>query len=217
MRNHTSTQLIAKEGWKYLFFLFFIFVIASIVDCLEGVIFLLILFIAFIFRNPERLPAEDDELAILAPCDGVINSISKEKINNYELIKVTIKKSIFDVSLLRAPTLLNIHKTQRRYGITLPISSPLSKKLGEMAQVECSGLSSHVIMKINAGLLNRNIELFKTVGPLKSAQRFGLLVDGSIELYIDLDSRVKVTVGDKIKAGESVLGYFAHKGNSSDT
>jgi phosphatidylserine decarboxylase len=216
MRNHTTTQIIAKEGWKYLFFIFVLFLIAFVVNFAASLFFVLFVFTLFVFRNPERLPAEDDELAILAPCDGRIENIEKSNFKSQDMVKITIKKSIFDVSLLRAPTLLNINLTKRRYGLFLPTSSKLSKALGERVRLESKNLFSDVIMIVNAGVLSRKIELFKTVGPLKSSQRFGILVEGSVELYIAIDSRIKVAVGDSIKAGESVLGYFAHKGNESD-
>lgn len=215
MKNHTTTQIIAKEGWKYLFFIFVLFIVANVFDFAESLVFILFLFTVYLFRNPERLPAEDDELAILAPSDGIIQSIQKAKFEDKDLIKITIKKSLFDVSLLRAPTLVSIASTKRRYGLFLPIHSALSKVLGERVQLTCKSTLSDVVLRINAGMFSRKIELFKTVGPLKSSQRFGILVEGSVELFINLDSRIKVAVGDSVKAGESVLGYFAHKGSES--
>ena len=215
MRNHTTTQIIAKEGWKYLFVLFVLYIVASIFDFAQSIVFLVFVFTAYLFRNPERLPAEDDELAILAPIDGVIQKIEKAKFSEKELIKITIKKSILDVSLLRAPTLLSISETKRRYGLFLPTDSELAQSLGERVELTCKSSFSDVILRVNAGAFSRKIELFKTIGPLKSAQRFGILVEGSVELFVSLDSRIKVAVGDSIKAGESVLGYFAHKGKQS--
>lgn len=215
MRNHTTTQIIAKEGWKYLTFLFVLFVLALIFDFVAFIFFIIFIFTLFLFRNPERLPAEDDEFAILAPCDGRIESIAKVNYKSVDMIKITIKKSLFDVSLLRAPTLVNINTTKRRFGLFLPTSSKLSKALGERVKLECKSVFSDVIMVINAGLFSRKIELFKTVGPLKSSQRFGILVEGSIDLYLSINSRIKVAVGDSINSGESVLGYFSHKGNDS--
>jgi phosphatidylserine decarboxylase len=216
MRDHTSTQIIAKEGWKYLFFLFILWIASFIVDCGEYVVFFALLFTGFLFRNPERLPSEDDELAILAPCDGKIEAIHKEKLNGKDLIKITIKKSLLGVCLVRSPTTANIERTQRRYGLFLPMKSPLSDFLGERAVITCKSKYSDVVLSIYAGIMSRKIEMFKTIGPLKSAQRFGLLVEGSVVLYVNLDSRIKVAVGDDIRAGESVLGYFAHKGNEID-
>ena len=217
MKNSTTTQLIAKEGWKYLFFVLVLFVLSLWFDIFSWVFFAIFIFTAYLFRNPERLPAEDDEMAILTPCDGIISTISKTKNNNEkEYIKVEIQKSLLEVSILRAPTKMNIKETKRRHGLFVPTNTVLNKKLSERATLICDSGYSELLININAGVFARKIELFKTVGPLKSAQRFGLLVEGNIELYLPLDSRVKVAVGDEVKAGESVLGYFAHKGKTDE-
>lgn len=216
MKNSTTTQLIAKEGWKYLTFTFALFALALFFDFLVWVFFLIFIFTAYLFRNPERLPAEDDILAILAPADGTISSISKVLMGKKEYIKVEIQKNLFDSSLLRTPTSMNIISSKKRHGIYLPIGSSLNDVLGESVLLTCKSKSSDLLLKINAGIFTRNIELFKTIGPLRYSQRFGLLVEGSVELYVEVDSRIKAAVGDNIKAGESVLGYFAYKGNNID-
>ena len=217
MKNSTTTQLIAKEGWKYLFFATVLFVLSLCFDMFSWVFFVILIFTAYLFRNPERLPAEDDEMAILTPCDGTITTISKTKYSDgNEYIKVEIQKSLLETSILRAPTKMNIKLATRRHGLFLPTNTALSKKLGERVTLECKSDYKELFISINAGVYARKIDLFKTVGPLKSAQRFGLLVEGDVELYLPLDSRVKVAVGDEVKAGESVLGYFAHKGKTDE-
>ncbi|WP_024954335.1 phosphatidylserine decarboxylase [Sulfurospirillum arcachonense] len=217
MKNNTSTQVIAKEGWKYILFVFCLFVVSVWFDVFSWVFFVLLVFTGFLFRNPERLPAEDDDMAVLSPCDGTITNISKFLYTDgKEYIKVEIQKTLTEVSILRAPTVMNIKECQRRHGLFLAASSNLSKELGEKVTLTCKSSYSELFMNINAGRFARKIELFKTVGPLKSAQRFGILVEGNVELYLALDTRIKVAVGDEVKAGESVLGYFAHKGNISE-
>jgi phosphatidylserine decarboxylase len=179
--------------------------------------FLIFAFTIYLFRNPERIPSEDDDMAVLSPIDGKITNISKFLYSDgKEYIKVEIQKSLLEASLLRAPTSMSIKSTFRRHGLFLSTNLELSKKLGESVTLTCQSPYSELFMQINAGMLARKIELFKTIGPLKSAQRFGLLVEGSIELFLALDTRIKVSVGDEVKAGESVLGYFAHKGKIND-
>lgn len=212
MRNSTTTQLIAKEGWKYLFFVSGLFALSLLLDILPWVFFTIVVFVAYLFRNPERLPAEDDDMAFLSPIDGAVSDISKAKLSDEkEYIKVEIQKTLLEASILRAPAKMSIQSTQKRHGLFLSTTSELSKKLGERATLTCNSSYGEIFININAGVLARKIELFKTVGPLKSTQRLGLLIEGDIELYLPLDSRVKVAIGDEVKAGESVLGYFAHK------
>jgi len=217
MKNNTTTQLIAKEGRKYLFFVAVLFVLSLWFDFFSWVFFVILIFTVYLFRNPERIPAEDDDMAILSPSDGVITNISKSKHSDEkEYLKVEIQKSLLEVSILRAPTAMNIKSTQRRHGLFLPTKLDLSKKLGERVTLVCKNNYSDIFININAGVFARKIELFKTIGPLKSAQRFGILVEGNVELHLPLDSRVKVAIGDEVKAGGSVLGYFAHKGKTDE-
>ncbi len=217
MKNSTSIQIVAKEGWRYLLFTTVLFVLSLLLGILPWVFFMILIFTAYLFRNPERLPAEDDEMAVLAICDGVITNISKTQYSDKsEYIKVEIQKSLLEASLLRAPTKMSIKSTTRRHGLFLPIHTALNEKLGERASLTCRSNFSEIFIIVNAGLFSRKIELFKTVGPLKSAQRFGLLVEGNIELHLPLDSRIKVAVGDRVRAGESVLGYFAHKDKTNE-
>ena len=217
MKNNTTTQIIAKEGWKYLLFIFVLFLLSLVFDLFSWVFLVIFVFTAYMFRNPERLPAEDDDMAVLSPADGTISSISKVSyVDNKEYIKVEIQKTLLETSMLRAPTLMSIKETTRRHGLMLSNHSFLKDKLGERVTISCSSKYNELFLNINAGMFARKIELFKNVGPLKSAQRFGILVDGNIELYLALDTRIKVSVGDDVKAGESVLGYFAHQGDVDD-
>ena len=217
MKNSTTTQLVAKEGFKYIFFAFVVFVLSIWIDIFSWVFFVILLFTIYMFRNPERLPAEDDEMAILTPSDGTILDISKTRLSDSkEYIKVEIQKALLEMSVLRSPTNMSIISTKRRHGLFLPTNIDLNKKLGEQVTLTCKSDYDDIFININAGVFARKIELFKTVGPLKTAQRFALLVEGNIELYLPLDSRIKVSIGDEVKAGESVLGYFAHKGKTDE-
>lgn len=217
MRDYTTTQLIAKEGWKYLLFTFVLFLLSLSLDFFSWVFFVIFMFTAYMFRNPERLAAEEDELAVLAPSDGTITAISKIAYEDgKEYIRVEIQNSITDVSLLRAPTTLNIKSCQRRHGLFLHKNSILKEKLCEMVKISCESKGNLVHMHLNAGFFSRKIDLYKTIGPLKSTQRFGLLVDGTVELFLPLDTRIKVALGDDILGGQSVLGYFAYKEKNRD-
>ncbi|MFK5881553.1 MAG: phosphatidylserine decarboxylase [Sulfurospirillum sp.] len=211
IKTHTTTELIAKEGWKYvgLFGLFFLF--SLYLNFLEWVFLTLFLLTIFIYRNFERIPAEDDKMALLAPADGSVVDISKVIFQDgKEFLKLEIRKNIWNMSILRSPMLANISNVKKIHGLLLSIESPLSKKLGERTIVKLDSEFRPMFMVVTAGMFSIGIELFKSIGPLKFAQRFGLLLDGSVELLLPIDTRIKVSLGDSVRAGESVLGYFAY-------
>ena len=217
MRSHTTTEIIAKEGWKYVGILFILFLFSWGIGVFEWVFLFLFLVTLYIFRNPERIPAEDDKMALLAPADGNILDISKIILQDgTEFLKLEIRKSLLNASLLRSPVTSTISKTKRIHGLFLNIEDKLSKKLGERAVITLKSSSKTVLLIVRAGFFSRGIELFKSIGPLKFAQRFGLLLDGSVELLLPIDVRIKVSIGDEVRAGESVLGYFAYDSIKDD-
>lgn len=66
-------------------------------------------FTLFIYRNPERILEEDDELSFVAPIDGKIMDISKVSLRDgSEMLSVIIKKTIWDVGIIRAPMAMSI-------------------------------------------------------------------------------------------------------------
>ena len=211
IKTHTTTELIAKEGWKYVGVSFLFFLISFCLGYLEWVFLIIFLGTAYLYRNFERIPAEDDKLALLAPADGKIVDISKVILQDkVEFLKVEIAKSIADASLLRSPILANISSTKRVHGLFLDTHGTLGKKLNERAILTLESTLKPIIIIVTAGFFSRSVELFKSVGPLKFAQRFGILLDGNVELLLPIDTRIKVSLGDSIRAGESVLGYFSY-------
>lgn len=212
LRSHTTTQLIAKEGWSYVGFFFVLFLLSYAFECGSWIFLFLFLLSAFVFRNFERIPAEDDKMSVLAPIDGKITNISKVVLKDKtEFLKVEIRKSIFDASILRSPASVSFTKTRMIHGLFVDVENTISKKLNERAVLSFSSSFGMIIMIINCGFFARKIELFKTIGHLKFAERLGVLVDGKVELLLPLSVRIKVNLGDKVKAGESVLGYFSSK------
>jgi phosphatidylserine decarboxylase len=61
-----------------------------------------------------------------------------------------------------------------------------------------------------AGLIARRIICYIKPGDqLIRGQRFGLICFGSrLDVYLPADIKLKLAVGDKVKAGTSILGQF---------
>jgi phosphatidylserine decarboxylase len=62
-----------------------------------------------------------------------------------------------------------------------------------------------------AGLIARRIVCWLETGDqVQRGQRFGLIRFGSrVDLYIPAQTQLEVSVGQKVKAGETVLGYLS--------
>ena len=206
------TQIIVKEGWNQIIVALMVFLFFYTISFLSWVFFAILLFTIFIYRNPERLLEEEDELSFVAPIDGKVTDISKVNLGDgIEMLSVVIKKSIWDVGIIRAPMAMSMVEIKKRFGLFLPSHSPLFSSLDEKNTLTCKGKFASIKMIINAGLFSQRIALFDLMGVLKMGQRFAFLNDGEVTLLFPLDARIKVSLGDEVKSGVSVLGYFAYK------
>ncbi len=213
MRSYTTTQIIAKEGWNQIAIVLMVFLCAYALSFLSWIFFGLFIVTLLFYRNPERLDAEEDSHAIIAPMDGQISAISKVNANDgKEWLRVVIRKRIVDVGVLRAPMMINKLEIKKRFGLPLSGTSHLSKALREKVVLTCKGLHAEMKMVLYAGALSQKIQLFEKMGGLKRSERFAFLNDGEVALLLPLNTRIQVVLNDEVKAGESVLGYFAYEG-----
>ncbi len=210
--NTTSTQPIAKEGWKSLATAIVLFALAYMFSFFAWFFFIVLLFTAYLYRNPERIVLEDDSRCLIAPIDGKVTHIAKTILDDgSEMLKIVIQKSWWDVGVLRAPMSMEIEKMTSRFGFGMRASEPLFSLLNERKIVTCKTQDGLVKMVLCLGQYGFKIHLFQMKNRLKVGERIGFLNDGNVALLVPLDTRLKVVLKDTLKAGESVLGYLAYK------
>lgn len=214
MRNvlYTTTQPIAKEGWNRLVLTGMVLLLSYALSWLTWLFFLLFAWTLFSYRNPERLADEDDVRALISPIDGRVTSIAKTTLeNNQEMLRIVIRKSFFDVGLIRAPLAMNVVATTHRFGLFMPPSYALSAVLGERSIVTCQAQNDQLYMVCSIGSWGIPVAFYRKDGSFKATERMGFLKDGEIAVLVSLDTRIKVVLNDTVKAGQSVLGYLAYK------
>jgi phosphatidylserine decarboxylase len=211
LKTFTTTEIIAREGWLYVAVIILL-LIASYFAEIAFVFMLLILFTAlYVYRNPERIANEDDLQAIISPVDGKIvkiDRVNSELFNNESGVLVVIRNLPFNVGLVRFPVNGKLGDVKTIHGLFLPPFNKLSKKLNERVLMMCKQNENSFAMKIRAGMFCRKIHLSSNRGNIKGGARIAFIVDGSVELFLPMNSRIKLSVGDYVKSGESILGYF---------
>lgn len=213
MRSYTTTQIIAKEGWNQIAVALMIFLCAYALSFQAWIFFVLLVFTIWFYRNPERLDLEEDALALISPVDGKVIAISKVSANDgKEWLRVVIQKRVFDVGILRAPIAIDTIELKKRFGLPLSGGSHLAKALREKIVLTFQSKYGEMKMVVYAGVLSQKIQLFEKVGGFRRAERFAFLNDGEVALLLPLDTRIQVVLHDDVRAGESVLGYFAYEG-----
>jgi len=203
---------IAKEGWNYIAYSFVAFIVFSILDLelFEFISFLILMFLIFVFRNPEReLPRFGDN-SVVSPVDGTVLAIDEVQDSDFAY-KVTIDSSYKDVAILRAPIDANMNSINKQSGTRLSSNSLLSNKLNENATIVFEDKNSNkvkVFHMLKQSFSEIKIDAIKSQNLFQSS-RYGVMIDGITTVYLPQNFRLNITVGNELKASESLIGYFS--------
>jgi phosphatidylserine decarboxylase len=208
------TEIILKEGYPYIsgsFSIFFFSLIMTDDFLWQFFWFLVFSFFVYFFRNPERVPEDDSKNAIISPSDGEIIEITNTKapITNEDAIKISIRLGLLDVHVQRAPIDSKITAREYIHGTFLALSSNKASELNEQNRVLFESENSKIVVNQIAGFITRRIVMFRGLGEIKKSERYGMIIFGSqVDIYLPLNTDIRVTEFQKVKAGESLIGYL---------
>jgi phosphatidylserine decarboxylase len=178
---------------------------------LASVSMLATLFLLYFFRNPGRtIPA--DLNAIVSPADGriiLVDEVQENEFLNGPARRVAIFMNVFDVHVNRAPVAGRVLATRHRDGRFLAAFKEEASQVNEQQAVLWETPAGWRVLTVQiAGLLARRIvPAFAEGDVLAKGAPFGMICFGSrVDLYIPRDCVIIVRVGDRVKAGESVIG-----------
>ncbi len=206
---------VAQEGYPFIFLSAFITLIFALLGCsyLTYTGELVTGFILYFFRDPERFIPEKPH-AIVSPADGkviIVDKIMDETFLKQEVYKISIFMNVFNVHVNRAPLSGAVDKIIYSPG---KFYSADSEK-GALQNENCATIiTSQTGIKIAfvqvAGLIARRIvNWLETDDTVKKGQRFGLIRFGSrVDIYLPANTVTSVEVGQKVRAGESIIGYL---------
>jgi phosphatidylserine decarboxylase len=169
--------------------------------------------VAFFFRNPERV-VPGIQGAVLAPADGVVAEVldqtASENFPGVPLRRVSIFMSVFNVHVNRVPVSGKISRIVHIPGTFVDAreaSASLRNERNSLTIITEAG--EFEVVQI-AGKIARRIVCWVTEGDnLKRGDRFGLIRFGSrVDVYVPLEASITVTVGSKVKAGETVIARY---------
>ncbi len=212
---NNKTFPIVPDGF---FFIIPLAVLAIVLICLKvtwaGVVFLAAtLFVMWFFRNPHRVTPEDEK-AIISPADGrvlKIEEVEEKEMLNENVRKVSIFMSVFNVHVNRAPCSGTVKAIGYRKGKFFPANLDKASELNERNSVLIETEDGKQILTIQiAGIIARRIVCWIKEGmQIQKGERFGLIKFGSrLEVFMPLDTTIHVKVGDRVRAGETRIGYL---------
>lgn len=161
--------------------------------------------LAGFFRDPERIPPQGDEDLVVSPADGRVVSIREEG----EGVRVSVFLSPLDVHVNRAPVSGRVRERSYRPGKFLAAYRPRASSENEQNALSIEDGRGRKLGVVQiAGFLARRIVCYVRDGDsLRIGQRFGMIMFGSrVDVLLPRGSRVAVTEGQKVRAGETILG-----------
>jgi len=205
---------IARQGYPFVIIPFLI----ALISVISGFLFLSIIFIilalftAYFFRNPQRnIPQVEG--AVVAPADGKVIKIDqcfKGKLIKEDLIKISIFMTIFNVHINRIPISGKVIDIFYNPGKFFAANVDKSSYLNEQNAVILETKNQKKVLFVQiAGLIARRIACWVKKGnQVFTGQKFGMIYFGSrVDLYLPLDSIINIQVGQKVKGGETIVGY----------
>ena len=179
---------------------------------------LLAIFTGSFFRDPTRYPPFRDG-TVVSPADGRVLSVTQvdgpELSGMVESTKISIFMSVFNVHVNRSPAAGRVLETHYKPGKFFSANLDKASDENERNLVVIEDEQGRRIAFVQiAGLIARRIVCF--VGPddtLEKGERFGLIRFGSrVDLYLPTETEIDISVGQHVKAGETIIGYLPDAG-----
>ena len=206
---------VARTGYPLIFSAAFVTAVFALLELTVPALLGLCVtfFIASFFRDPDRV-IPNEKGCVVSPADGKVISIGQVRRNPFDerrCMKISIFMSIFNAHINRIPYDGTIKSMDYNPGEFLPANLDKSSEKNERNAVLLETDSGERIAFVQiAGLIARRIICGIQPGDLVvRGQRYGMICFGSrLDVYLPDDTAPNVAVGDRVKAGISILGYL---------
>ncbi len=204
---------IVSDGYRFIIPLVILTAVLALTPLLwlAGVSGLLLLFVLNFFRDPDRA-IPNEECVIVSPGDGKVVEIVEEKdaLLDEPYRRISIFLNVFNVHVQRTPVAGRIEQIKYNKGKFLNAASHKASLDNEQNSMIIHTGKEKVLVKQIAGLIARRIVCWAKEGDnYNLGQRFGLIRFGSrVDLFLPLNAEIKVSLGDHVSGGSSIIGYL---------
>ena len=205
--------IIAKEGWPFIAGSFVLAVAASYAGYWSLPVWVIFIFCVQFFRDPARVVAGGPK-SVLAPADGriVVVEEADDPYLGRRALKVSVFMNVFNVHSNRSPIKCSVVKKWYQPGSFLNAALDKASLENERCALHLKTEDGRDVTCVQiAGLVARRILNYVEAGAaLLPGQRYGFIRFGSrVDLYLPLDSKVKVVIGEKVSATSTILAELA--------
>jgi len=205
--------ILAKEGWPFIAGAFVLAVLASSAGAWSLPFWVIFVFCVQFFRDPARVVAGGPK-SIVAPADGriVVVEETDDPYLQRRALKVSVFMNVFNVHSNRSPIDSTVQQKWYNPGSFLNAALDKASLENERCALHLKTSDGRDVTCVQiAGLVARRILNYVEAGSkLSPGQRYGFIRFGSrVDVYLPLDSKVKVVIGEKVYASSTVLAELA--------
>ncbi|HET7832566.1 MAG TPA: phosphatidylserine decarboxylase [Gallionella sp.] len=210
--------IIAREGWPFLAGSVVIALLLSntVGGGIAALAWLVALFVLQFFRDPARVIPQDVG-AVLSPADGRVIKVERtqDPYGQRDAILVSVFMNVFNVHSNRSPVDGTVQKVQYFPGkfVNADLDKASAENERNAVVVQTNDGQTVTFVQV-AGLIARRILCYVKPGDqLARGQRYGFIRFGSrVDVYLPLDAKVKVSIGDKVSATTTILAMLLQNG-----
>ncbi|MBT9537204.1 MAG: phosphatidylserine decarboxylase family protein, partial [Nitrospirae bacterium] len=195
-----------------------IFAATTIVALLLGgkwmviVPFVITVFMFYFFRDPEREIPEGEGLFV-SPADGkiiLIKDVFEKEHLKADVKEISIFMSPFNVHVNRTPCDGKIKNIQHNKGKFMAAYKDEASFKNENIEMTLKTKYGDILVRQVAGYVARRAVCRANAGDsLKRGERYGIIKFSSrLDVYLPKNTEIKVKLGDRVKAGETVIGVI---------
>ena len=169
--------------------------------------------IAAFFRDPERSPAVASERLVLSGADGTVSDVAEMPLpdgaTGERYHRVSVFMSPLNVHVNRAPVGGEIMSVRHTAGAFHAAFRDYASEHNERNLIVMSDARGrqHAMVQIAGYLARRIVCRLHPHDTVHCGERIGLIMFGSrVDHFIPPDYRVVVKLGEKVRAGESIIG-----------
>ena len=205
--------ILAKEGWPFIAGRLVLAILASSAGLWSLPFWVIFVFCVQFFRDPARVVAGGPK-SVLAPADGriVVVEGAGDPYLKRRALKVSVFMNVFNVHSNRSPIECTVQQKWYKPGSFLNAALDKASLENERCALHLKTRDGRDVTCVQiAGLVARRILNYVDSGAeLLPGQRYGFIRFGSrVDLYLPLDTKVKVVIGEKVSATSTVLAELS--------